>query len=144
VLSAIAVPCWLILRLYRRRTPANRLPVAREILLLGVVVCVAGIAAATLTPNRGPSGGLRLRPTLAALTCSSASLPPGSTAHSFCVHNARGNIILFFPLGILIALGWRHLRVWKGILVATALSFSIEAIQYFSSAWGGRTADVND
>jgi glycopeptide antibiotics resistance protein len=53
--------------------------------------------------------------------------------------------MLFFPLGILIPLVWRHLRFWRGTQIAIALSFGIELLQYLSSAWGSyRAADVND
>jgi glycopeptide antibiotics resistance protein len=53
--------------------------------------------------------------------------------------------VLFFPLGIFLPLVSRHLRFWRGIEIAIALSFSIELLQYLSSAWGSyRSADVND
>ena len=151
VLCAIAVPCWLVFRLYRHRTRGHRLSFYREIVLLTFLVYLVGLATATLTPNRSSRllaegrGGIELRPNLSSLTCSSASLPRGSTAQAFCVHNARGNLMLFFPLGILIPLVWRRLRFWTGIQIAIALSFSIELLQYLSSAWGSyRAADVND
>jgi len=151
VVSAIVVPCWLIFRLYRRRTPAHRLSLPREILLLIFVVYLAGLAAATLTPNRSSSllaagrGGIELRPNLASLTCSSANMPEGSRARGFCEHNARGNVMLFFPLGILILLVWRRLRFWKALQVAIAVSVGIELVQYVSSAWGSyRAVDIND
>ena len=150
-LTAIAVPCWLIFRLYRRRTPGHRHSFAREILHLTFVVYLAGLATATLTPNRSDRlraagrGGIELRPNLASLTCSSTSQSGGSTARGFCMHNARANLTLLFPLGILIPLVWRRLRFWKGIQIAIALSFGIEVFQYLSSAWGSyRAADVND
>jgi len=150
VLSVIAVPCWLVFRLYRLRTRARPLSFHREILLLIVVLYLSGLAAATLTPSHPSrllaeaSVGIELQPNLASLTCSSAILPSGSTARAFCVRNARGNAILFFPLGILIPLVWRRLRFWRGIQIAIALSCSIELVQYLSRAWGHRTADVND
>lgn len=151
VLSAIAVPCWLVFRLYRLRTPGHRLSFHREILLLTVVVYLVGLATATLTPNRSSRlraegrGGIDLHPKLASLTCSSANLPRGSTAQAFCVHYARANVALFFPLGILIPLVWRRFRFWRVIQIAIALSLSIELVQYLSSAWGSyRAADVND
>ena len=150
VLSAITVPCWLVFRLYRLRTPAHRLWFRREILLLTFVVYLSGLAAATLLPNH-PSrlaadapGGIDLHPNLASLTCSSAMLARGSDARFFCRYNARGNILLFFPLGILLPLLWRRLRFWGGIQIAIALSSSIELVQYFSRTWINRTADVND
>ncbi len=151
VASAIAVPCWLIFRLYRHRTRGLPLAFPREVLLLIAVVYLAGLASATLTPNRSSRlladgrGGIDLRPDLASLTCSSPELPRGSTARGFCVRNARGNAALFFPLGILIPLIWRRLRFWTGIQIAIALSFSIELLQYVSSALGSyRAVDVND
>jgi glycopeptide antibiotics resistance protein len=151
VLSAITVPCWLVFRLYRLRTPGHRLSIRREILLLTVVLYLSGLAAVTLVPSH-PSRmvaeatvGMQLRPNLASLTCSSALLPSGSTARAFCVRNARGNVLLFIPLGILLPLVWRRLRFWRGMQIAIALSCSIELLQYLSRAWGSyRTADVND
>ena len=150
VASAIAVPCWLLFRLYRHRTSGYPLSFRREILLLTFVVYLSGLAAVTLIPNHNSrlaakaAMGIDLYPNLASLTCSSAILPRGSTARAFCVHNARGNVMLFFPLGILIPLVWTHLRFWRGMLIAIALSSSIELVQYFSRAWSNRNADVND
>jgi glycopeptide antibiotics resistance protein len=150
VLSAIVVPCWLVFRLYRHRTSGHPLSFRREILLLTFVVYLSGLAAATLIPNHNSRSaaeaavGIDLQPNLASLTCSSATLPRGSTARAFCVHNARGNVMLFFPLGILLPLVWRRLRFWRGIQIAIALSSSIELVQYFSRAWINRSADVND
>ena len=151
VLSSIVVPCWLVFRLYRHRTSGHPMSFRREILLLMFVVYLSALAAVTLTPNRSSrllaegTGGIELHPNLASLTCSSAILPTGSTARAFCVHNARGNVMLFFPLGIFIPLVWRRLRFWSVIGIAIALSCSIEILQYVSSAWGSyRAADVND
>jgi glycopeptide antibiotics resistance protein len=151
VLSAVTVPCWLVFRLYRLRTPGHRVSFYREILLLTVVLYLSGLAAATLTPNRNSrlraedTVAIELHPNLASLTCSSAMLPRGSKARFFCVYNAAGNVLLFFPLGILIPLVWTRLRFWSGIQIAIAFSFSIELLQYLSRAWGSyRTADLND
>jgi glycopeptide antibiotics resistance protein len=151
VVSSIVVPGWLVFRLYRLRTSGNRPSFHREILLLGFVVYLSGLAAVTLTPNQSSrvlaegTGGTELRPNLASLTCTSASLPRGSRERAFCVRNARGNVLLFFPLGVLIPLVWRRLRFWRGIQIAIALSFGIELVQYSSGAWGAyRVADVND
>src|SRR4026207_807053 len=86
VLSAIAIACWLVFRLYRRRTPGHRHSFYHEILRLTLVVYIVGLAVATLTPNRSSRlraegrGGIEVRPNLASLTCSSANLPRGSTA----------------------------------------------------------------
>ncbi len=149
VLSAITVPFWLVFRLYRRRTSGHQLSFSREILLLTFVVYLSGLAAVTLIPNNASS--MRAETTaginqlsLASLTCSSASLPRGSTARSFCVRNARGNFLLFFPLGILIPLVWRRLRFWRSVLIVIGVSSGIELVQYLSRTWINRSADVND
>ena len=151
VLSAIVVPCWLIFRAYRHRSTGRPLSWPREILLLTFVVYLSGLAAVTLTPNRSSRmvaegrGGMELRPSVASLTCSTASLPRGSSDRGFCMRNARGNFVLFFPLGVLLPLVWRRVGFWRGMQVAVAVSLSIELVQYLSSAWGSyRAADVND
>ena len=128
VLSAIAVPCWLVFRLYRLRTRRAALSFQREILLLIFVVYLSGLAAAHARPQPSSRSvaeatvAIELHPNLASLTCSSAILPRGSTAQGFCVRNARGNLLLFIPLGILLPLVWRRLRFWSGIQIAIALS----------------------
>jgi len=150
VVTAIVAPCWLIFRLYRHRTRRDRFSLSREILLLAFVVYLSCLAVATLIPNHNSRSaanaamGIDLLPSLASLTCSSASLPRGSPAQSFCVLNAKGNLILFFPLGILIPLVWTRLRFWRVIEIAAALSISIEMVQYLSRAWSNRSVDVND
>jgi glycopeptide antibiotics resistance protein len=151
VLSAIVVPCWLLFRLYRLRAKGQRLSISREILLLMFVAYLSALAAVTLTmshPSREvaeASVPAQLRPSRASLTCSSPSMPMGSPERGFCVRNARGNLLLFFPLGILIPLVWRRLRFSSALAIATALSLSIEVAQYISRAWGShRSADIND
>ena len=151
ILSLIAVPCWLAVRFYRLRTSAQRPSVGRELLLLAFIVYLCGLAAATLNPNdrarmRTPTmPGLELRPKLATLTCSAPKLTIGSSARFFCMYNAKGNVLLFFPLGVLLPLLWRRLRFWNVILIAIAVSVSIETLQYVSRVWGSyRLADIND
>ena len=151
VAAAIAVPCWLLFRLYRLRARGRRVSFPRELLLVTFVVYLAGLASATLMPNRSSRmladgrGGIDLTPSQSSLTCSTENLRKGSTARSFCVRNARGNFVLFLPLGILIPLVWPRLRFWRGLGVALAVSVGIELVQYVSSAWGSyRAADVND
>jgi glycopeptide antibiotics resistance protein len=150
IVGSIVVPCWLLLRVYRLRTAGRRPSFRRELLLLGFVAYLSALAAVTLMPNQSSrvvaegAGGIELRPDLAALTCSPAVLPSGAD-RGFCVRNARGNVMLFFPLGILLPLVWRRLRFWRAIQVAIGISFGIELVQYLSSAWGSyRAADLND
>ena len=151
VLTAITVPCWLIFRLYRGRGGEHPASFGRELLLLTFVVYLSGLAAATLEPNRNShapveaTNGIELSPNLASLTCNSATLSSGGRARGFCVRNARGNVALFFPLGILLPLIWKRLRFWNALLIAIAVSISIELLQYLSRGWGvNRLADVND
>jgi glycopeptide antibiotics resistance protein len=151
VVCAIAVPCWLVFRLYRLRTTGQRTSFSREFLPVIFVCYLSGLAATTLSPSHPSRAvaeatvGMQLRPDPASLTCSSALLPSGSTARSFCVRNARGNVVLFIPLGILLPLVWKRLRFWRAIQIAVALSISIELLQYLSRILGSyRLADVND
>ena len=149
--AAVTVPCWLLFRALRYRGRRKPVSLPREILLLVSVLYISGLVAVTLSPNRSSRlisqgrGGIDLRPSVASLACASSSLPEGSTARAFCIHNARGNLALFFPLGILLPLVWPRLRLRQTILIAIALSLSIETAQYLSSAWGSyRAADIND
>lgn len=151
VLCLVVVPCWVAFRLHRRRRTGHHASFGRELLLLIFVGYLAGLAAVTLAPNRSARlraqgrGEIDLRPSVASLTCSSASLRSGTTAQSFCVRNARGNFLLFVPLGLLIPLVWSRIRFWRGIQIAMVVSLSIELLQYLSSALGSyRAADVND
>jgi glycopeptide antibiotics resistance protein len=151
VLSSIVVPCWLVFRLYRLRVLRHRLSFRREVLLLIFVLYLCGLVAATLTPNHNPrfnpnaATRVVLRPNLASLTCSSPSLPNGSNARFFCMYNAKGNVLLFIPLGFLLPLVWPRLRFWRAIQIAIAVSVGIELLQYLSQAWGSyRLADIND
>ena len=54
-------------------------------------------------------------------------------------------MLLFFPLGVFLPLLWRRLRFRDVILIAVALSSTVEIAQYVSQAWGSyRLTDVND
>lgn len=150
IACAIAVPCWFAVRWYRRRTMGIKAPLSREILLLAFVVYCSGLVVATLLPNHNSRRaaeaalGVDLRPNLASLTCRAPALREGSWGRSFCVRNARGNLLLFLPLGFLLPLVWPRLRLRTVIPVAVAISVSIEVIQYLSRAWSNRSTDVND
>ena len=151
VLSLFALPCWLLFRLYRVRKLRHPLSIRREILLLTFIVYLVGLVTLTLTPNGSSrlravgTGGIELRPDLATLTCARTLLPTVPNARTFCVQNAAGNVLLFFPLGIFVPMAWRELRFRRGMSIAIGLSIGIEVAQYLSSAWGSyRSADVND
>ena len=147
MVGGIAAAFWIPFRLYRGRTLSPRPSIFREALLLIFVLYLAGLAVATLTPNRSSRlvaagrGGIELRPKLRTLTCPSG--PSGS--RSFCVQELKANAGLFFPLGLLLPLIFTRLRFAKGVLIALGLAAGIEVVQYLSSAWGSyRAADVND
>jgi glycopeptide antibiotics resistance protein len=155
VLCAIALPCWWAYR--RNRARAGRpLSSRREILLLTALVYLLGLATLTLAPAHAsnaraaqlraqPAAGIELQPNMASLTCSPGNRASVSNNRAFCRDNAAGNILLFIPLGVLLPLVFRRLRFWQGMLIAIALSCSIELAQYFTRAWGSnRSADVND
>ena len=151
IACGIVFPCWVGVRWYRRRQTGQPVSYMRECLLLVFALYLSSLAAVTLSPNGSArvraegAGGIELRPTAASLTCMAPTLRPGSRAHSFCVRNARGNVALFFPFGLLVPLIWPSVKLGRGLLLALGLSCSIELAQYLSSAWGSyRAADVND
>jgi Glycopeptide antibiotics resistance protein len=150
LVCVIVAPCWLGVRILRLRSLGRKVSLRREALLLAFVVYLAALAAVTLTPNHSsrydadPTMGIDLRPSLASVACIGPNMPRGSTAHSFCVRNARGNFLLFFPLGILIPVVWRRFRFGRALGIAVGVSCSIELAQYVSHAWVHRTADIND
>ena len=151
VVSAILVPCWLLFRWFRSRGGGRSVSMGRETLLLVFVVYLGCLAAATLEPNYNPrlriedTTGIEFRPDLLTLTCSPALAPAGSSVPAFCGYNAKGNLLLFLPLGLLVPLIWKRLSMWKGILIAIGLSVAIEILQLFSRSWGSyRATDIND
>jgi glycopeptide antibiotics resistance protein len=156
LLCAIALPCWYLVRRYRLRTSGQPRSSRRELLLLTFVVYLLGLATVTLAPAHAsnarraqlhsePTAGIELQPNLASLTCSSESRASVSHNRAFCMDNAAGNVLLFLPLGFVLPLVFKRLRTWQAVLIAIALSSSIELAQYFTRAWGSnRSADVND
>lgn len=151
VLVAVVIPCWLAFRLHHRRISGERPSVPRELLLLAFAVYLAGLGAVTLAPSQGSrlydvgQAGIELRPSLTSLTCSRAIVGRDATVPTFCARNAKGNVALFFPLGVLLPLVWSRLRFGRGMAIAIALSTGIELTQYVSRAWGSfRSPDVND
>lgn len=148
---AVVLPVWLGVRWMRRRQAASRVTAARELLLLVFALYLAALAAVTLSPNdsarlrEAGTGGIDLQLSAASLTCTGPTVPDGSRAQGFCMHNARGNVALFVPFGFLVPLIWPSVRLRRGVLLALLLSCGIEVTQYVSSAWGSyRAADVND
>ena len=151
VLGGVVLPLWLLVRLHRIRVRGRPSSARREILLLAFVVYLVALATLTLTPNGGSRsraegrGRIELRPELATLTCASPRLATIPNGRMFCVQNAAGNVLLFFPLGILLPLAWRQMRLRHAILIAVALSVGIELAQYFPGRWGShRSVDIND
>jgi glycopeptide antibiotics resistance protein len=151
VLCLIALPLWVLFRLYRLRTPGNRLSKRREFLLLTFLVYLIALATLTLTPNRSDRlrddglATIELKPNPASLACNSPHMQEVPNARMFCMQNAVGNVLLFFPLGFLIPLIWARVRFWRGLQIALALSVGIELAQYASWWWETyRAVDVND
>lgn len=157
VLCAITLPCWAIYRWYRLRKSGHDLSLGRELLLLTFVIYLLGLGSLTLAPAHASrarqaqlraepeTAGIELQPNLASLTCSGANRPGVSHNRSFCMDNAVGNVLLFFPLGVLLPLVFRRVRFWSGLGIAIMLSSSIEIAQYFTRAWGSnRSSDIND
>jgi hypothetical protein len=93
VLCAIALPCWVIFRRYRRRASGLPLSSRRELLLVLAVVYFIGIVTVTLAPTHAsraraaalraePAASIELQPNLASLTCSASRASPGLATSS--------------------------------------------------------------
>jgi glycopeptide antibiotics resistance protein len=149
---AIGLPAWAFIRLGVRRhaTMQNRkISASRELFLLILFAWLLVVAALTVMPAHGPGhqeAGLNLVPIVDLLEGfrPRADAPPG--AFSFYLQDTIGNLLLFFPLGVLLPVLWDRFRsVGQVLIVAGAASFLIELTQYLWQFLGGvRTADIDD
>jgi len=129
-LVIFAVFLW---RLWARRL----LSIPRGALAAAVAIYAAGITANTVFPiylDKPP----RTEPWTPAL----ALIP----FVDYEVHDALINVVVFIPLGILVALVLERPVWWKVVVIALGASLAIELLQLAVQALflGGHVADVND
>src|SRR5689334_18946391 len=154
-LAALMMPLWIAMRsavgVYRRRH-GQPISLRRELVLACMVLYLVLLAAVTVVPlpmsrARTPRpDDVNLVPILPLLKC--VHVQPGGVPESrrFCLQNLLGNIVLFFPFGVLLPLVFDRLNSFLRILlVAAAASSAIELTQYVSRQFGSyRYVDIND
>ena len=132
--------------------PALPTNLRRTVLLTTFVVYIAVAAALTVVPThlarvRTPrSDHINLTPFDYSYRCYRNAFGTYSDLKSFCIKNTLGNIVLFFPLGIMLPLISERLRTLKRVLViALVLSLTIEATQFALRFVGNpRATDIDD
>ncbi len=152
--ALVALPFWVAFRIRAhaaRKRMRERTTAGREILLTVFFLYLVFLAALTVVPipmsRFRPRGtdDLNLVPVLNSLKCFSPSVGRRNVL-LFCLQNMAGNIFLFLPLGIFLpAFFHKFDSLARVLLVAFALSASIEAVQFISRLIGSfRTVDVDD
>ncbi|MFV0634488.1 VanZ family protein [Demequina sp.] len=112
----------------------------RSLLWAGLVVCVAAILWATLgsviaTGDRG-TGGLNLVPF--------QEIQRGiDNQDTSAWRNVVGNIVMFVPFGLVIALLGRG-GIWVRLLLATVVGATFSTVIELTQYWAGRVADIDD
>jgi glycopeptide antibiotics resistance protein len=154
-LLAVTLPFWIAARIkiyVLRKKRGEQAQIRTEFILTTFFVYLIFVAAVTVIPTqmsrfRKPNfDSLNFIPIRNSIKC---FLPgeTGETAMSvLCHQNIIGNIILFFPLGILLPFALKRFHSLKRVLVfALCLSLSIEAVQFFFGFLGNfRVVDIDD
>ena len=102
---------------YRRLQVAARLLLAPYAVALGLVVWLPASEASKAT-------GVVFA--IAKWVSELAGIDPTTTS---TVLEFLANIVLFVPLGLLVAVAWPRLRPWRVVLLGFAVSFTIELVQ---------------
>lgn len=57
-------------------------------------------------------------------------------------YELAGNLLVFAPIALLLALSLRRFEIWPILLVSLGLSLTVETLQYALATW--RSADIDD
>ena len=153
ILVSITLAVWVLLRILLRAKRNNQVSYKQEIVLLLLVVYAAFVLSVTLFPvpitqfDNPNAMDINLVPVI---NTSKQVFSIFSTHNTFkrlhVVENIIGNILLFFPLGILLPLVSTKFHSLKRVIFAAFIcSLSIEIAQLISREFGNyRTVDVDD
>ncbi|WP_346890458.1 VanZ family protein [Clostridium sp. UBA1056] len=157
-LFILAVPIWIVTRVVSwKLKKKNKESINREIVLNIFFIYILCLLGATLFPlniQLGSENGywvsINLVPVIATFK-EVSNITNDPNMHNFMImfwiRNIMGNLLLMFPLGLMLPMLWRKLQKAKNTVVfALCLSFSIECLQLFSSFIGnrGRAFDIDD
>jgi len=144
-LFGIAVPIWVIIRIYVRRSR----PVSwrREVWLAVFFTYMLMVAALTVMPERWATNrepALNLVPFASLREQMTGTGSPESTM--FFLQNLIGNLGLLLPLGVMLPALWERWRNFLDVVViAASVSVAIETIQFFLRYIGTyRMSDIDD
>jgi len=153
IIFSIMLPVWVVLRLiinaYKKQSALNQ----RELLLSVFYVYITCILIATVVPipmtrHQNPQvNHINPIPIVQTYKEFKATFLRGNISMKIhTLENVLGNVVLFFPLGVILPLLSPKLRSLPGVLLAAILfSFSIELTQYISRHFGNyRSVDIDD
>ncbi|OCX50821.1 hypothetical protein BEL04_19010 [Mucilaginibacter sp. PPCGB 2223] len=153
VIFSLALPLWIILRLIINGYKKQQVSPGREFLLFVCYVYFIGILLLTVVPipmTRHPTPKLDRINFVPVVHTFREFVATFSRGRSFmkilALENVLGNIVLFFPLGVLLPLISPRLCSFKQILlIAFLASTAIEFIQFISQHFGNyRSVDIDD
>jgi len=153
IIFSIMLPVWVVLRLiinaYKKRSALSQ----RELLLSVFYIYIACVLIATVVPipmtrhQNTQVNHINPVPIVQTYREFKATFSHGNVMMKIhTLENVLGNIVLFFPLGVMLPLLSPNLRSLAGVLlVAILFSFSIELTQYISRHFGNyRSVDIDD
>jgi glycopeptide antibiotics resistance protein len=152
IIFCFALPAWLILRIAIIKKKRKHAATKKEILLFLFYVYIICVLMITLFPipmtryadphfNR-----INLIPIIKTWKEYMLTVHNGETANTNnWLKNIIGNIILFFPLGVLLPGIIQLISLKKLVLIAFLFSFCIESAQFISTQFGVyRSVDIDD
>lgn len=159
VLFIFLIPIWMIVRIiliYLSKKSRSKLFWGREISLSIFFIYILCVLSVTLFPlliqftNKSNEISINLIP-IVDTAKEVANITSDASMHNFMIKfwikNIFGNILLLFPLGIMLPMLWKKFNsLSKTILFAFCLSLSIETLQLLSGYIGnvGRAFDIDD
>ena len=159
VLFIFLIPIWIIVRIvsiYFNKKSRIDFFWKREISLNIFFIYILCVLSVTLFPlfiqfaNKNNEVSINLIP-IVETAKEVANITSDSSMHNFMIKfwikNVFGNILLMFPLGVMLPMLWKKFNTLKKtILFAFCLSLSIETLQLLSGYIGniGRAFDVDD
>lgn len=143
LLTAVVSAVWSV---RRHASHGRRLTSAllwRTALDVALATAVAIPLAFTLS-STGPGGGWGRAAGLNLVPFASTVELASSSVHVLvAVRNILGNVVLFVPLGLVVAIRWRGQRaVYRTVVGSTVLSVAIELVQLLLPL--GRSVDIDD
>lgn len=159
ILFVFLLPVWIVIRIalfYSSKKRKSGFSLKRELLLNVLFIYILCLISITFFPLNIMFGrehkwvSLNLIPVIGTVK-EVTNITNNPNMHNFMIKfwikNIAGNLLLFFPLGILLPLLWERFRnLTKVIIFAFCLTLSIEILQLLLGYIGnvGRAFDIDD